>query len=137
MFGGSAGELHRQSGNGAAVGHAFAGFDVASVFYRTGQVFGDVPDGRQRYRLAQYVHETANHYFRIVKQGVESLISGVLGRDGAHQFRVHNGEYGIQRRVSEPDLLVGLVVGDNTPTVDFRTCSGGSGDSHDGKSRMQ
>ena len=85
MFGGSAGELHRQSGNGAAVGHAFAGFDVASVFYRTGQVFGDVPDGRQRYRLAQYVHETANHYFRIVKQGGEykKFPNEVGGRDTA------------------------------------------------------
>ena len=77
-----------------------------------------------------------NHHFCIVEQCIETLIGSIFCGDGAHQFRIDDCQYGIEFGTAETDFLVGGVVGDDAPAVDFRPCARSCGNCHDRQSRL-
>ena len=110
------------------------GFQVIAVGHRFGQVLGDVFNGGQGDGFAENIDPLAHHHFGVVEQSVKSLIGGVLGGNGLHQFRVHNGQHRHQAGVApKADFFVGVQLADNTPVIDFRAGSGGEGDGDDGQ----
>ena len=58
-----------------------------------------------------------------MEEGIKSLISCKMRRDGNHQFRIDNRKYRESQCASEADFFFCFFIGHHAPRVSFRTCS--------------
>ena len=68
-----------------------------------------------------------------MEEGIKSLISGKMRRNGNHQFRINNRKYREGQCASEADFLFCFFIGNHAPWVCFRTCSCSAGNGNHGQ----
>ena len=110
-------DVHHDTRKGIAEGHAGTCLQVVAVLYGTGKSCRHVFHSREGEHVGHEVRLSGQIALHTVEQCIEPLVCSEPGRNGNHQFGVHNGQNGKRVVGSEPDFFMRLLVGNDSPGV--------------------